>query len=82
MNAVNNDSREVGLMDLIGANRLLHAIFKPKHFVVSPSRNFVSLECPSCNNSFGLDANFNASIREINFHYTCPYCRKEFGVEE
>lgn len=35
----------------------------------------VKVECPECKTVFGLDPLFMNNLSELNFKFTCPYCR-------
>lgn len=41
----------------------------------------ITIECPDCRGYFGLDSSFVDNVLEVNFHYSCPYCHLELGLE-
>lgn len=55
-----------------------------KRFIRIPTDKHVGFEkykCPKCHQNFGLQVTFLEKMSETNFHYFCPYCGFDGGIE-
>ncbi|TRZ79412.1 hypothetical protein D4R86_05975 [bacterium] len=56
--------------------------FKRIKFEISSQDNvFISFKCGGCSNTFGVTKEFTDMVGEVNFRYSCPYCRSEGSVK-
>lgn len=55
-----------------------------KRFIQIPVDKHEGLEtykCPKCYQNFGLQVTLIEKMSEVNFHYFCPYCGFDGGIE-
>ena len=55
---------------------------RPKYRELADQGGLVSLECPQCQEFFGLSIKFLDEHSEVLMHFTCPYCQFEGSIDE
>ena len=57
---------------------------KYKQFNKTFSQGFISYQCPSCNEIFGLSAKHLEKIGESSYlhPYSCPYCTESYTIKD
>jgi len=48
-----------------------------KFEAISQENKYVSFKCGGCSNVFGVTKEFTDMVGDVNFLYSCPYCRSE-----
>jgi predicted nucleic-acid-binding Zn-ribbon protein len=56
---------------------------KYKQFKQTKSKGFIAVQCPNCNETFGLNAQYVEKIGEVSYlvPFTCPYCSGSYTLK-
>lgn len=46
-------------------------------FMQVKGEKMITVKCPECDKSFGLDTDFVTWVNGLNYVFTCPYCGKK-----
>ena len=55
---------------------------KPKYRELADNGGLMSIECPQCQECFGLSIKFLDENSGVLIHFTCPYCQFEGSINE
>ena len=76
-----NENLETKMLRLINTNKK-PVISKVEHTMIEDNDCYISYQCGSCNEKFGLNSAYLDKLSEVNYKFTCPYCSKEAFLKD
>ena len=76
-----NENLEAKMLRLINTNKKT-VISKLEHTLIEDNDDYVSYQCGSCKEKFGLNPAYLYKLSEVNYKFTCPYCSKEAFLKD